>query len=71
MESFYQAYQAYESQVEKGIFYPPARKAKSLFQKRLLAGVGVVLMRVGSNLKRRRAAPRKLGGVHVLGKLDR
>jgi hypothetical protein len=73
MESLYHAYQAYERQVEKGVFSTYALKAprgKPLFHERLLAGLGDTLIQAGLNLKRHYAASQTMGSP-ALGKLNR
>ena len=74
MDALYHAYQAYEHQVQMGVF--SSRRSHSArnqpdWYARLLAGAGELLLQVGSELKKQSSAHRTISGAPVLGKLNR
>jgi len=74
MKSFYHAYRAYERQVGMGVFSstsPNASGKQSPIHERFLAGLGDILIRAGSTLKRRWSSQPTMGGSPALGKLNR
>ena len=74
MISFYHAYEAYERQVIKGVFYRPSAKTRPVGRfslERLMAGLGDWLIRLGVELRKPLEVKQTRSGSPALGKLNR
>ncbi len=71
MKSYYHAYQAYEKQVEKGIYTASIQLDGASAGDHLLASAGDVLIRIGSKMRERYETRHAPLGSPVLGKLNR
>ncbi len=71
MKSYFHAYQAYEKQVEKGVYVSSIQTSGPSAGDHLLASTGDLLIRIGNKMRERYETKHTLSGSPVLGKLNR